>query len=88
MNILDFGMDIQAAISAPRVSFAEPNFLVVEREIPASVFRALEALGHTVRPTGGLGNGHGLTIEWGPNGLPVRFTGGSDPRGTGSAKGW
>jgi gamma-glutamyltranspeptidase/glutathione hydrolase len=88
MNILDFGMDIQAAISAPRVSFAEPNFLVVEREIPASVFRALEAMGHTLRRTGGLGNGHGLTIEWGPNGLPVRFTGGSDPRGTGSAKGW
>ena len=88
MNVLDFGMDIQAAISAPRVSFVEPNSLAVEREIPESVFRALEAMGHEVRRTGGLGNGHGLTIEWGEDGVPIRFTGGADPRGVGLAKGW
>ena len=30
---------------------------------------------------------HGLTIEYGPDGKPARFTGGSDPRGEGLAKG-
>jgi gamma-glutamyltranspeptidase/glutathione hydrolase len=87
MNILDFGMNIQEAIAAPRVSFVEPNYLVVEDGISDHVADALEALGHELRRGGGLGNGHGLTIEWGPNG-PVRFTGGADPRGVGLAKGW
>jgi gamma-glutamyltranspeptidase/glutathione hydrolase len=87
MNILDFGMNIQEAISAPRVSFVEPNFLVIEGGITDEVARALEVLGHELRRGGGLGNGHGLTIEWGAEG-PIRFTGGADPRGVGLAKGW
>jgi gamma-glutamyltranspeptidase/glutathione hydrolase len=87
MNILDFGMDIQQAISAPRVSFIEPDILAVENSIPDSVFDALAALGHGVRRTGGLGNGHGIVIEWGPDGSPIRFEGGADPRGVGLAKG-
>lgn len=28
MNMIDFGMDIQQAIAAPRISFAFPNSLV------------------------------------------------------------
>ena len=87
MNLLDFGMNIQEAISAPRISFIEPDILAVENEIPDSVFHALEALGHRVRRTGGLGNGHGITIEWGPDGSPTSFAGGADPRGVGVAKG-
>jgi gamma-glutamyltranspeptidase/glutathione hydrolase len=87
MNILDFGMDIQEAISAPRVSFVEPDYLVVEEGIPEAVSDALEAMGHEVRRGGRLGSGHGLAIEWGPEG-PVRFFGGADPRGGGMAKGW
>ena len=87
MNILDFGMNIQEAIAAPRVSFIEPDVLAVENGIPDAVFDALEALGHGVRRTGGLGNGHGISIEWGPDGVPVRFSGGADPRGAGLAKG-
>ena len=35
MNLLDFGMDIQQAINAPRISFAEPDELLVEDTIPA-----------------------------------------------------
>ena len=87
MNILDFGMDIQAAIAAPRVSFVEPDYLSVENGIPDDVFDALAAMGHQVRRTGGLGDGHGVVIEWGPNGLPEGFFGGADPRGVGVAKG-
>ena len=87
MNILDFGMDIQAAIASPRVSFEEPDFLSVENGIPDEVFDALAAMGHQVRRVGGLGNGHGVMIEWGPDGVPVGFSGGADPRGAGVAKG-
>jgi gamma-glutamyltranspeptidase/glutathione hydrolase len=87
MNILDFGMDIQAAIAAPRVSFVEPDFLSVENGIPDDVFQGLATMGHQLRRTGGLGDAHGLMIEWGPDGIPIGFAGGSDPRGGGVAKG-
>jgi gamma-glutamyltranspeptidase/glutathione hydrolase len=87
MNVLDFGMDIQNAIAAPRVSFVEPDILAVEDGIPAEVFDGLSALGHQVRRAVGLGNAHGIVIEWGPGGRPTVFYGGSDPRGRGTARG-
>jgi gamma-glutamyltranspeptidase/glutathione hydrolase len=88
-NLIDFGMDIQQAISAPRISFASPNALVVENSIPQSVRNELSARGHNVRVDDlGLGNAHGLTIEYDSEGRPVRFTGGSDPRGEGAAAGY
>jgi gamma-glutamyltranspeptidase/glutathione hydrolase len=87
MNILDFGMDIQAALAAPRVSFVEPDILSVEDGIPNEVFDALAAMGHQVRRTGGIGDAHGLMIEWGADGVPIGFAGGADPRGSGVAKG-
>jgi len=87
MNILDFGMDIQAAIAAPRISFSEPNLLMLEEALPEHVMQGLEDRGHTIARTQSLGNAHGLTVEWGPDGRPRGFTGGADPRGTGLAKG-
>lgn len=88
MNIIDFGMNVQDAISAPRVSFIEPDRLAVEREISLEVRDALAAMGHKVFEVGGLGNAHGLTIEYGPDGKPIQFLGGVDPRGSGLAKGY
>jgi gamma-glutamyltranspeptidase/glutathione hydrolase len=87
MSILDFGMDIQAAVSAPRVSFAEPDVLLVEEAIPQEVRAALERRGHHLRARGGIGNAHGLIIRWGSDGMPEAFTGGADPRGAGLARG-
>ena len=89
-NLIDFDMDIQQAISAPRISFAQPNALVVEPGIPQPVRSELSARGHNVRLDElGLGNAHGLTIEeYDGQGRPVRFTGGSDPRGEGAAAGY
>ncbi|CAA9446251.1 MAG: Gamma-glutamyltranspeptidase @ Glutathione hydrolase [uncultured Rubrobacteraceae bacterium] len=88
-NLIDFDMDVQQAISAPRISFASPNALVVETGIPQSVRGELSALGHNVRVDEiGLGNAHGLTIEYDSAGRPSRFTGGSDPRGVGAAAGY
>jgi gamma-glutamyltranspeptidase/glutathione hydrolase len=87
MNMVDFGMNIQEAIAAPRVSFAEPNALIVESGIPETLRKQLESMGHGVRVRG-LGNAHGLTIEYDAQGKPIRFTGGADPRGRGLAKGY
>ena len=87
MNLIDFGMDIQAAIAAPRISFVEPNALAVEESIPVAIRDALAALGHDVRAVTALGNAHGLTIVYGDAGAPVRFAGGADPRGEGRAIG-
>jgi gamma-glutamyltranspeptidase/glutathione hydrolase len=90
MNMIDFGMDVQEAIAAPRISFAEPDLLVVEPLIPEHVREELAARGHTIRstPNTRLGDAHGLTIEYDLRGRPSRFTGGTDPRGEGLAEGW
>jgi gamma-glutamyltranspeptidase / glutathione hydrolase len=92
MNLIDFRMDIQQAIAAGRISFMEPDVIAVEDSIPESVRNDLSAMGHNVRvesvsATTGLGNAHGLTVEY-DKGKPVRFTGGSDPRGEGVATGY
>jgi gamma-glutamyltranspeptidase/glutathione hydrolase len=87
MNILDFGMDIQEAIAAPRIAFVEPDRIVVEGGIPDDVVSALADRGHNVSVGGRLGNAHGLMIDWSEEGTPVGFTGGADPRGAGLAKG-
>jgi gamma-glutamyltranspeptidase len=45
-------------------------------------------MGHPVYVEPELGNAHALTIKYGPEGEPVRFTGGADPRGEGAAIGY
>jgi gamma-glutamyltranspeptidase/glutathione hydrolase len=86
MNLVDFRMDVQQAIAAPRLSFVEPDITAVDEGVTESVRKALTALGHNVRVQR-LGNAHGLTIEYDTKGRPQRFAGGSDPRGEGAAMG-
>jgi gamma-glutamyltranspeptidase/glutathione hydrolase len=81
MNLIDFGMDVHRALEAPRVSFAEPDELVVEDRIADEVRRGLEARGHKLRVSRGIGNAHALVIEYGSAGTITRFTGAADPRG-------
>lgn len=88
LNLIDYHMDIARAVSAPRVSFVEPDVLAVEEGVPAAVRDELTRLGHNVRVVRALGNAHGLTIEYGRKGAPVRFLGAADPRGGGAAKGY
>jgi gamma-glutamyltranspeptidase/glutathione hydrolase len=88
MNLIDFKMNILEALSAGRVSFIEPDGLAVERRIPQEVRDGLEALGHKVRISSGLGLAHGLTIEYGKDGRPAAFKGAADPRGSGLALGY
>lgn len=88
MNLIDFGMNIQEAIASPRISFFEPDWLLVEKRIPHGVQDELAKLGHKVRGVDGLTNAHGLTVEYDKKGRPVRFYGGTDPLGEGFAAGY
>jgi len=90
VNLIDFKMNIQAAITAPRVSFQEPDLLLVEEGINKEVLERLKTLGHKLRvlkKPGGIGNAHGLAIEYDAEGNPLRFLGGTDPRGERKAAG-
>jgi gamma-glutamyltranspeptidase/glutathione hydrolase len=86
MNVVDFKIDVQQALAAPRLSFVEPDITAVDEGIPEATRKELAALGHNIRVQR-LGNAHGITIEYDAKGRPVRFTGGSDPRGEGAAMG-
>ena len=86
MNLIDFRMDVQVAIAAPRLSFVEPDIIAVDEDMPESTRKELRSRGHNVKAMR-LGNAHGLTIEYNAKGKPTRFTGGADPRGEGTAMG-
>ena len=88
MNVLDFGMDIQAAIAAPAglVRRARPTCYRGARAERCG--RCFAARGHNVEARSRIGNAHGLTVEYDDIGRPVRFTGGADPRGSGLARGY
>ena len=86
MNMLDHGMDVGVAIAAPRIAFLEPNTLIVEEAIPEAIRDQLAAMGHHLQ-VGTIGNANGLAIGYGEDGSP-RFTGATDPRGSGLASGF
>ena len=86
MNIVDFGMDLDAALAAPRISFAQPDVLLVDRALPQEIRDGLSRRGHKLREVGGIGNATALAIEYGGDGRPVRFDGAADPRGGGDAQ--
>jgi gamma-glutamyltranspeptidase/glutathione hydrolase len=83
-NILDFGMDPQAALDFPRVFYGGDTALV-ERGIPAASAAGLRQRGHKVETASEpLGGGQAIRIDWQAGTL----TGGSDPRKDGLALGY
>lgn len=93
VNVLDFGMSIQEAVSAPRFSYGGPqetgNTIVpvwrVEQAIQTEVLQALERLGHKlnrVPSEGGMVNGIIRDPRTGA------LHGGADPRGRSYAIGY
>lgn len=91
-RMLDYGMDPQAAISAPRWVWGRTwgeatQELKVESRIPEEVCEALRAAGHQVRRVadfdGRVGHAQAILID----GNGFRF-GGVDPRADGAAVGW
>ncbi len=87
LNLLEFDMNMQEAINAPKVTFVEPNTLAVENEIGEAVFNALKEKGHKVQRTNRIGNAHGLRILYDEQGNISGYQGGADKRGEGLAKG-
>ena len=85
LNKIDFGMDIQAAVSAPRIHHQwKPDMIFMEAEIPADVVDNLVAKGHRVY-IGGVG----ATVEaiYIDREAGLIF-GGADPRSEGAAVGY
>jgi gamma-glutamyltranspeptidase/glutathione hydrolase len=83
-NVIDFGMDVQAALDAPRVFHFE-GVLSAERGVPGATVGKLAALGHTVEEaTEPFGGGQAVWIDWEKGTL----TGASDPRKDGIASGF
>jgi Gamma-glutamyltransferase len=87
-NIIDFKMNIQDAIEAPRwrSDHQESGYLLhVENRIEKNVQDELKKRGHTVNAKGNwvhlMGHAQGITI----NQKTGVLTGGADPRGDGSA---
>lgn len=90
LNVVDFGMEVQDAIEAPRFSSAHfpssfhphntvPGLLRIENRIPAEVHRELEARGHKVEVKEDWSEGDVLCIcVDGEKGI---LRGGADPRG-------
>jgi len=83
-NLLDFGLDPQAAIDAPR-AFAYGGELQVERGVAPATAEALAGLGHRVVPAENpLGGGQMIMVDHARGVLQ----GGSDPRKDGIALGY
>src|SRR5579875_992973 len=93
-NLVDFVMEPQAAIEAPRglagrgIETDPLHLLQIEPEFGETVIEQLEKLGHPVRVTGSFSSlmGHAQIIQ-----LDRRrgiLLGGSDPRADGYALGW
>jgi gamma-glutamyltranspeptidase/glutathione hydrolase len=94
LNIVDFDMDIQSAVSAPRFhhQWLPDHIFWEELDLDADTRAAIEARGHQFRPMpgmdrsepGAIGDAQGVLID--PT-TGMRM-GGSDPRRGGLAVGW
>src|SRR4051812_14531917 len=84
LNMIDYGMDVQAAADMPR-AFYEGNVTLVERGIPAATVEGLKARGHeVVVETSPWGGAQAIKIDW-DRGVLI---GGSEPRKDGCALGY
>jgi len=84
LNWVDYGMDVQSAIDAPR-AFFEGELTLVERGMPATTIEGLKQRGHQVMLTPSpWGGAQAIRIDW-ERGVLI---GGSEPRKDGCALGY
>ncbi len=84
-NMVDCGMDPQAAIEAPRFRLFGPNHVALEPDVPDAVRTALSSRGHTlIEGDGNFGGAQAILID--PE--TGYLHGGSDPRKDGCAQGF
>jgi gamma-glutamyltranspeptidase/glutathione hydrolase len=82
LNVLDYGMQLPAAVAAPRVHHQwRPDLLYAEPlAVPADVRANLEQLGHRLAPFASIGRCQAIAVE--PDGTR---TAAADPRSGGAA---
>jgi gamma-glutamyltranspeptidase/glutathione hydrolase len=90
INMIDFNMNVQEALEAPRYRVMGGRLVALERAMPHDVRRALEAMGHQLLPYGDIppgtpyGGGQAILID-DQQGV---LQGGSDHRKDGCAIGY
>lgn len=95
MNVVDFGMNIQDAISAPRFRWKDElgsvpaKELIIETRIPEKTLSELREMGYVLDTSLGewsmtVGGAQGVTIDY----KTGWFMGGADPRRNGYSMGW
>ena len=84
LNLLEFGMDLQEAIDAPRFRHYEGLRVALEGPIPDSVRQGLEKLGHQITLLTPSNAGGGQAVMR----LLKGWAAASDPRKDGMAAGW
>lgn len=83
INLLDWGMDIQTAISAPRIA-ATSNAIDISNRIPRAVEKQLQSMGYDVRRSHlsyAFAGVHGVSM------FGAQIAGGADPQRDGYAQG-
>ncbi len=87
-NVLDYGMNVQQAIEAPRFRYFTGRHVQMEERFPLHVRRALENRGHEVDVlkawSTAVGGSQGIQFDAGQG----VFQGGADPRRDGQALGY
>lgn len=84
-NMIDFGMDPQEALDAPRVFWSADNKIELEPTLPQATFEGMQSRGHPVDwTTSPHGGGQIIQIDH-ENGVLIA---GSDPRKDGCAMGY
>ncbi|MGH7443860.1 MAG: gamma-glutamyltransferase, partial [Longimicrobiales bacterium] len=83
-NIVDYGMDVTAAVAAPRIHHQHLPDVVRYEEggLPASTIATLERYGHVLEAIGGVGSAPALLFYGG------NWRGAFDPRSGGEAAGY
>ena len=82
LNLVDFGMDLQEAVDAPRFRHFNGTTVAIEN-LPGDVADQLRAMGHTLRSPEGVAFGGAQAVMK----LPKGWAAGSDPRKDGMAAG-
>jgi gamma-glutamyltranspeptidase/glutathione hydrolase len=99
VNLIDFGMDPQAAVEAPRVASFNyprsshphpysPNLVNAEARIPSATMQALRELGHLVEPWPDFEPRAGSLCVIVADPERGTLTGAADPRRLAYAIGW
>jgi gamma-glutamyltranspeptidase/glutathione hydrolase len=83
-NLVDYGMNPQSALDAPRFQWQRERMVAVEESAGARVLAALAKRGHKLQQDGYYGGGQVIVRDPGSGVL----IGGSEPRNDGAAMGW